>query len=134
MQNAYEIYVIHADGSKDCLGHMEERHVTHNRYNEGLLIGAGRLHNSDKQKKAFLLRGALHRDKAELEFKGSEVTFRGEFCVINFIPETNTTVFGSISPVLEFCSRTGNQIIAEEEAEEEESAEQEINEKTLEPA
>lgn len=130
MQNVYEIYVIHADGSKDCLGNMEERHVTHNRYNEGLLIGAGRLHNSDKQKKAFLLRGALHRDKADLEFKGSEITFRGEFCVINFIPETNTTVFGSISPVLEFCSRTGRQIIAEEE----ESTEQKISEKTLEPA
>jgi len=117
MQNAYEIYLIHEDGSKDILGHMEERHVTHNRYNEGLLIGAGKLHNSDKQKKTFLCQGAQRRNKAELEFKGCEKTFRGEFCLINFISETNTVVFGSVSTVREFCSRTGRQIVAEEDQE-----------------
>lgn len=126
MQNTYEIYVIHNDGSKDCIGHMEERHVTHNRYNEGLLIGAGRLHNSDLQKTTFLKLGALYRNKADLEFKGRQKTYRGEFCFINFIPETNTAVFGSISSVLEFCARTGRQIITEKEP----PPEQEVFEET----
>ena len=89
---------------------MEGRHVTHNRYNEGLLIGAGKLHNSDGQKKSFLSLSARYRNKAELEFKGEESTYRGIFCFINFIEETNTVVFGSIGPVKEYCSRTGRLI------------------------
>jgi len=107
LENTYEINLLHTNGSKDCLGHMEERHVTHNRYNEGLLIGAGKLHNSDIQKQAFLRNSTLFRNTATLEFKGKNKTFRGTFCFINFIPETNTVVFGSIGSVTERCSLTG---------------------------
>jgi len=127
MQNFYEVYVVHKDGSKDCLGQMAEKHVTHNRYNEGLLIGAGKLQNSDRQKEAFLFHSAAYRNKAMMEFKGAKSTFRGEFCFINFIPETNTVVFGSISAVLEFCTRTGRQIIAEEEQKAEQDASENVS-------
>jgi len=82
---------------------MEERHVTYNRYNEGLLIGAGKLHNSDMRREGFIDHGARYRNKAELEFRGKDRVFTGTFCFINFIPEIHTVVFGSIGPVHEWC-------------------------------
>jgi len=99
----FEINIIHEDGSKDCLGNMEARHVTYNRYNEGLLIGAGKLLNSSKQKKLFLKHSTKYRNKAELEFKSRDITYEGTFCFINFLPETNTVVFGSVGPVYEWA-------------------------------
>jgi hypothetical protein len=99
----YEINLTHDDGTKECLGHMEERHVTYNRYNEGLLIGAGKLHGSSIRRAAFLEHGARYRNKAQLEFKGKDKAFQGVFCFINFIPESHTVVFGSIGPVYEWC-------------------------------
>jgi len=98
----FEISIIHDDGSRDCLGHMEARHVTYNRYNEGLLIGAGKLLNTNQQKGMFLRHSTKYRNKAELEFRSREITYQGTFCFINFLPETNTVVFGSIGPVYEW--------------------------------
>jgi len=99
----YEINIIHSNGKKDCLGYMEEHHVTYNRYNEGLLIGAGKLHNSDMRREVFIEYGVRYRNKAELEFRGKNRVFTGTFCFINFIPEIHTVVFGSIGPVREWC-------------------------------
>lgn len=99
----YEINMIHANGKKECLGFMEEKHVTYNRYNEGLLIGAGRLHNSDARRDVFCTFAARYRNKAELEFKSKNKAFQGTFCFINFIPESHTVVFGSVGPVYEWC-------------------------------
>ena len=105
----FKIYLLNADGSKECLGQMEERHVTYNRYSEGLLIGAGKLHETDIKKGVFLKYAAQFQNKTELEFSGENVTYSGTFCCINFIPESNTVVFGSIGPVYELSSDYANE-------------------------
>ncbi len=99
----FEINIIHSDGSKEYLGHMEPRHVTYNRYNEGLLIGAGKLHGSNMRKAGFLSHGAQYRNTAEMEFKINDIAYRGTFCFINFIPENQIAVFGSTGAVYEWC-------------------------------
>jgi len=109
----YEINIVHADGRKDCLGHMEERHVTYNRYNEGLLIGAGKLHNSDMQREVFLAHGAKYNNEAEIEFRNEEKVFRGIFRFINFIQETHTVVIASVSAVHECCPLEGQSIVVD---------------------
>jgi len=99
----FEVNIIHANGSKECLGNMEARYVTYNRYNEGLLIGAGKLRNTSVQKEMFLKHATKYRNKAELEFKGQDIMYQGTFCFINFLPETGTVVFGSVGPVYEWA-------------------------------
>lgn len=99
MQNSYTVNIIHPNGEKECLGDIAEKDVTYNRYNEGLLIGAGRLHSTDIQRTTFLEHAAKYRNKGRLEFVGVDRIYTGIFCFISFIPETHTVVFGSLGPV-----------------------------------
>jgi hypothetical protein len=103
LDNSFKINVIHRDGSKDCLGHMAEKDVAHNRYNQGLLIAAGKLLGSDAEKDAFLHHANIYKNKAELEFSNGEKAFQGTFHIVNFIPESHTVVFGSTGTVYEWC-------------------------------
>ena len=111
----FKIYLLNKDGSKECLGQMERKHITYNRYSEGLLIGAGKLHETDIKKGVFLKFAAQFQNKSELEFEGEDVIYSGTFRCINFIPENNAVVFGSIGPVYELTP----EFAAEEEEEEE---------------
>lgn len=106
MKNCYEVSIIHPGRNKDHLGFIEEKNVTHNRYNEGLLIGAGKLLHSDIRREVFCEHAAKYRNKAELEFKSENKTYTGTFCFFSFVPETHTVVFGSIGPVYEWCPTT----------------------------
>lgn len=99
MQNSYTVNIIHPNGEEECLGEILEKDVTYNRYNKGLLIGAGRLHSSDIQRETFIEHAAKYRNKGQLEFIGAQTIYTGIFCFISFVPENHTVVFGSIGPV-----------------------------------
>lgn len=101
MDKTFEITVLKRGSEPLVLGTMPEEAITFNRYNEGLLIAAGKLSRNSLQTDAFMKFETLFRNKALMQFQGEEKTYFGEFCFINFIPETHTVVFGSVGPVIE---------------------------------
>lgn len=101
MDDEFEISVLKDSEEPRCLGTMRESAITFNRYNKGLLIAAGKLSYDGDQNSVYMKFAARYRNKAHLKFRNSKKTFFGDFCFINFIPETQTVVFGSIGPVVE---------------------------------
>lgn len=101
MGATFEISLLKRNKDPEPLGSMDESAVTFNRYNKGLLIAAGRLHHNSIQASMFMKFAAKFRNLARLKFRSPEKTYFGHFCFINFIPETNTVVFGSVGPVVE---------------------------------
>mgnify|MGYP003677703617 CR=1 FL=1 len=100
MNDTYTICVLRDGYPPLTLGSMREKAITFNRYNKGLLIAAGKLTSDDTQNDAFMTFAAKFRNKARMRFTGPEATYLGDFCFINFIPETHTVVFGSVGPVV----------------------------------
>ena len=62
---------------------------------------------------------ARYRNKARMEFRLKNKTYEGDFCFINFIPDTHTVVFGSVGAVIEgVCAyREDAQVTADHEEE-----------------
>lgn len=108
MNNTYTICVLRDNYPPLTLGSMREKAITFNRYNKGLLIAAGKLTSDDAQNDAFMTFAAKFRNKARMRFTGQEATYLGDFCFINFIPETHTVVFGSVGPVVEVATSSQN--------------------------
>ncbi|MEX0297576.1 MAG: hypothetical protein AB3N28_00800 [Kordiimonas sp.] len=101
MTDAYQICVLKDELPPITLGTMAADSITFNRYNKGLLIAAGKLTSDSIQHDVFMTFAARFRNKAFMKFTGAEKTYFGDFCFINFIPETHTVVFGSVGPVIE---------------------------------
>lgn len=115
MNDVFEICVMKEGEEPRCLGSMRESAITFNRYNKGLLIAAGKLSYDDTQNNAYMRFAAKFRNKAPLRFRNSKKTYFGDFCFINFIPETQTVVFGSIGPVLEIDTERYEELVLEYE-------------------
>ncbi len=101
MTDTYQICVLKDEQPSITLGTMAADSITFNRYNKGLLIAAGKLTSDDMQNDMFMTFSARFRNKAYMRFMGAEKTYFGDFCFINFIPETHTVVFGSVGPIIE---------------------------------
>jgi len=101
MSNAYDIFLLKTGGEKQYLGQMPAKAISFNRYNEGLLVAAGKISNTNAEKSVFLHFSARFREKALLEFQSNEKAYEGDFSFINFDPETQIVVFGSVGPVKE---------------------------------
>lgn len=99
MSDSYQIYLI-ADGQdKSFLGEMPNQAISFNRYNEGLLVAAGKINKTNTKQSVFMHFATQFRDQAMLEFKSRTKTHRGNFSFINFDPETHIVVFGSVGSV-----------------------------------
>lgn len=101
MNKTYEITIFRRDAPPLVVGTMLAEDITFNRYNEGLLIAAGKLSKHNLETETFLKFETLFRHTANMQFRGEEKTYMGEFCFINFIPESHVVVFGSIGSVTE---------------------------------
>lgn len=112
MEDVFEISVLKEGEEPRCLGTMRESAITFNRYNKGLLIAAGKLSYDDTQN-MYMKFAARYRNKAQLKFRNSKKTYLGDFCFINFIPETQTVVFGSVGPVVEIDTDRYEKLVIE---------------------
>ncbi|MCK0069194.1 hypothetical protein [Kordiimonas laminariae] len=101
MNNHYKIYVLKDDGEKVCLGSMAGKHITYNRYSEGMLIAAGKLWNTSVENQVFLKFVTQFHDTIPLRFESSENIFEGNFTFSNFDAELSIVIFGSEGPVYE---------------------------------
>ena len=115
MNKTYEITIFRRDAPSLVVGTMLSEDITFNRYNEGLLIAAGKLSKHNLETETFLKFETLFRHTANMQFRGEEKTYTGDFCFINFIPESHIVVFGSTGPVTE------SETITEEDLKDDES-------------
>lgn len=99
MSDTYQIYLIAEGQEKSFLGEMPNQAISFNRYNEGLLVAAGKISKTNTKQSVFMHFAAQFRDQAMLEFKSSTKTHKGNFSFINFDPETHIVVFGSVGAV-----------------------------------
>lgn len=99
MSDTYQIYLMTDNQDKSFLGEMPDHAISFNRYNEGLLVAAGKISKTNTKQSVFMHFAAKFRDQATLEFKSSAKTHKGNFKFINFDPETQIVVFGSVGPV-----------------------------------
>ena len=113
MDDGFEISVMKEGEEPRALGSMRESAITFNRYNKGLLIAAGKLTYDGDQNSVYMKFAARYRNKAHLKFRNSKKTYLGDFCFINFIPETQTVVFGSVGPVVEMDTERYEELVIE---------------------
>ncbi|MFC3050416.1 hypothetical protein [Kordiimonas pumila] len=101
MTKVVDIYLLKDGSDRQYIGRMSKSDVSFNRYNEGLLVAAGKIFNTNVQESVFLKFSAQFQEKAELEFKTFDTSYTGDFSFINFDEETQIVVFGSLGAITE---------------------------------
>lgn len=101
MDKAFTISVL-APGKKPAyLGTMPENAISFNRYNEGLLVAAGKMTGTDPDQSMYMKFAAQFDKTVSIKFQNCNKTYYGEFRFVNFDADTCTVVFGSIGPIRE---------------------------------